>query len=153
MWGLWRDGELIHFSSISNFNINRFELQQSVFLAEYLNKTLHGRIIVMELIFLGYLTFLSGTTTTAAALEAIFMRGLLDARERNNIPGMERWSSLHHSQLELQTNHRQSFHNHGEGPRAFNSHLRHYLIREVHFSNLHFSIWALSLYLNHIYQK
>ena len=45
----------------------------------------------MELIFLGYLTFLSGTTTTAAtALEAIFMIGLLDARERNNIPGMER---------------------------------------------------------------
>ena len=44
----------------------------------------------MALIFLGYLTFLSGTTTTAAALEAIFMRGLLDARERNNIPGMER---------------------------------------------------------------
>ena len=45
----------------------------------------------MELIFLGYLTFLSGATTTAAtALEAIFMLGLLDARERNNILGMER---------------------------------------------------------------
>ena len=40
----------------------------------------------MELIFLGYLTFLSAAT----ALEAIFMLGLLDARERNNIPGMER---------------------------------------------------------------
>ena len=25
MCGLWRQGELIHFSSISNFNINRFE--------------------------------------------------------------------------------------------------------------------------------
>ena len=45
----------------------------------------------MELIFLGYLTFLSGATTAATALEAIFMLGLLDARERNNIP-------LHHSQ-------------------------------------------------------
>ena len=44
----------------------------------------------MALIFLGYLTFLSGTTTAATALEAIFMLGLLDARERNNIPGMER---------------------------------------------------------------
>ena len=42
----------------------------------------------MELIFLGYLTFLSGATTTA--LVAIFMLGLLDARERNNIPGMEK---------------------------------------------------------------